>query len=303
MHHQTVLSRLDHPRFSDKGIDVWIKRDDLNHPTIQGNKWHKLKLNLQQARLEGKTTLVTFGGAYSNHIAAVAAAGKNLGFETHGYIRGEELRDTPNKWSLTLTEAARKGMLLHFISRSDYRLKQSPEFLSTLNTCHPNAYILPEGGTNELAILGFKEICKDLETQCPEWTHLYTAVGTGGTLAGFITNTQYQANRQLLGVSTLKDSNYLIEDISTWVEKASNHQTNAWKLLQDYHGNGYAKSSQDMEDTETWFEENFGILLDPIYTRKLIFAFLAELDKNHIPSGSKVILYHSGGLQGRKTKH
>ncbi|MBD3822112.1 MAG: pyridoxal-phosphate dependent enzyme [Thiotrichales bacterium] len=303
MHHQTVLSRLDHPRFSDKGIEVWMKRDDLNHPTIQGNKWHKLKLNLQQAQLEGKSALVTFGGAYSNHIAAVAAAGKDLGFETHGYIRGEELRDTPNKWSHTLIEAVDNGMQLHFISRSDYRLKRSPEFLSTLNRLHPNAYILPEGGTNEYAILGFKEICEDLETQCPDWTHLYTAVGTGGTLAGFITNTQYQPNRQLLGVSTLKDSDYLVEDISNWVAKVSNHQTNSWRLLQNYHGNGYAKSSQEMEDTQVWFEESFGIPLDPVYTQKLIFAFLAELDKNHIPSGSKIILYHSGGLQGRKTRN
>lgn len=299
MHHQTLLSQLEHPLFSEHKIEVWIKRDDLNHPDIQGNKWHKLKLNLNLAREQGKTELVTFGGAFSNHIAATAAAGKTYGFETHGYIRGEELNDRPDRWSPTLIQATQNGMNLHFISRHDYRLKHTQDFLEQINKQHPKAYILPEGGINELAIKGFSELCQDLESQCPNWTHLITAVGTGGTLTGFIKNTPVQANREILGVSTLKNADYIEEDINTWLGKLNMPTSNSWQLLKSYHGGGYAKSTDEMRDTQKWFEQRFNILLDPIYTQKMVYAFMSELKKNRFATGSKVILYHSGGLQGR----
>lgn len=297
MHHQTVLSKLDHPWFIEKGIEVWIKRDDLNHPNIQGNKWHKLKLNLQTAHDQAKTCLVTFGGAYSNHIAATAAAGKRFGFETHGYIRGDELSDT-GRWSATLRQASSNGMQLHFLDRATYRKKHEQAFLAQLNRLHPNAYILPEGGTNELAIQGFSETCQDLENQCPDWTHCFTAVGTGGTLAGLITHTAYRSTRKIIGVSTLKQSDYLFDEIVQWLP--NDHQHNQWTLLTNYHGGGYAKSTNAIIDSQQWFEQTFNIPLDPIYTQKMVYAFISELEKNNIPKDAKVILYHSGGLQGRQ---
>ncbi|WP_024850915.1 1-aminocyclopropane-1-carboxylate deaminase/D-cysteine desulfhydrase [Hydrogenovibrio kuenenii] len=300
MHHQTLLSQLEHPLFTEKKIDVWIKRDDLNHPAIQGNKWHKLKLNLEAAKRKNRTTLVTFGGAYSNHLAATAAAGKAYGFETNGYVRGDELENHSENWSSTLIDAQQNGMQLHFLSREAYRQKHSSEFLTSLTSLHPNAYILPEGGTNELAIKGFAELCNDLENQCPNWTHLLTAVGTGGTLTGFISNTDFQQNREILGISTLKNAEYLKEDIETWLCSSNTSQRyNSWQLLQNYHGGGYAKSTAEMRTTQAWFEKKFDLLLDPIYTQKMIYAFLSELKQDRFPPGSNVILYHSGGLQGR----
>lgn len=302
MHHQTLLSRLEHPLFTEKKIDVWIKRDDLNHPKIQGNKWHKLKLNLETARQDHKTTLVTFGGAYSNHLAATAAAGKYYGFETHGYVRGDELESHSENWSSTLIDAQQNGMQLHFLSRETYRQKHTSEFLTALTKKHPNAYILPEGGTNKLAIKGFSDLCNDLEKQCPNWTHLLTAVGTGGTLTGFISNTDFQPNRKILGISTLKNAEYLKEDITAWLRRLNTTQHyNSWQLLQNYHGGGYAKSTEEMFMAQEWFEKTFNLLLDPIYTQKMLYAFLSELKQNRFAPGSRIIIYHSGGLQGRKT--
>lgn len=296
MHHQTLLSKLEHPIFAEKNIEVWIKRDDLNHPRIQGNKWHKLKYNLQAAHQQAKTCLVTFGGAYSNHIAASAAAGKQFGFETHGYIRGDELSDA-TCWCATLRQADIDGMQLHFLDRATYRQKHKASFLAWLNARHPNAYILPEGGTNTLAIQGFAETCQDLDTQCPDWTHLYTAVGTGGTLAGLINHTTFRPDRKIIGVSTLKQSGYLFDEIVQWL--SDNRQLNEWLLLTKYHGGGYAKSSNAMTHAQQWFEQTFNTPLDPIYTQKMVYAFMTELEQNKIPKNAKIILYHSGGLQGR----
>jgi len=298
----TPLTPLNHPLFDEKAIQVWMKRDDLNHPTIQGNKLHKLKYNLAEARQQGKKSLLTFGGAYSNHIAATAAAGKSFGFKTIGFIRGDELENQPNKWSPTLKEAHNNGMQLHFLNRIDYRQKTQAHFLHQLQQQFPDSYILPEGGTNELALQGFEELSQQLAMQCPDWTHLYSAVGTGGTLAGLIKFSASSINqpRHLLGVATLKQANYLIATIEQLSGIHHNQKgVTQWQLLQDYCGHGYGKETPEIQTTRIGFEDHFEIPLDPVYTSKMVYGFLEELAANKIPPGAKVILYHSGGLQGR----
>ena len=287
----TPLQPLTKAIFQHKNIQVWLKRDDLNHPLIQGNKLHKLKYNLQKAKQLNCDTLISFGGAYSNHIAALSIAGKEQGFRTLAYIRGDELKNNPKKWSHTLKEAHKYGMEFVFLTRQDYRKKNSDSFLKNLSQQQPNAYIIPEGGTNSLAVKGFKETINHLDIQCPEWTHLFTAVGTGGTLSGL---SKYANEKQKIqGVATLKNAGYLEEDIGKLTPKKN------WQLLTEYHGGGYAKNNPQILDIQTWFEQNFNVLLDPIYTNKMVFGFMEELRKDNIAENAKVILYHSGGLQGR----
>lgn len=294
IHHQTLLSPLQCDLFEQHQVKVWIKRDDLNHPTIQGNKLHKLKFNLKQAEQENKDTLLTFGGAYSNHIAATAAAGQAFGFKTIGLIRGEELANRPETWSRTLHEAQANGMRFIFLSREAYRRRHDPQFLMTLQQTHPSAYLLPEGGTNLLAVQGFQTLSEDLEAQCPAWNQLYTAVGTGGTLAGLARYSQPAPERRIFGVATLKESRYLLPEIRRYIDSDIH-----WQLLETYHAGGYAKTDAATQASSDWFETTFNISLDPVYTAKMVHAFIDRLRHNQIPPGSRIILYHSGGLQGR----
>lgn len=299
---ETPLQPLEHALFEHYKIQVWIKRDDLNHPTIQGNKWHKLRHNLEAAKKSNKTQLITFGGAYSNHIAATAAAGKMYGFETIGFIRGEELATCPQHWSHTLIEAQKKGMSLNFLSRAVYRQKSDAEFMTRLEKAYPNGYIIPEGGTNLKGVKGFKPLMQNLEKQCPEWTHLFCAVGTGGTLAGMIRYAQTSKTatneKVILGVATLKNADYLRTQITELSQPTFAKQAINWQLLTQYCGDGYAKPDSKLLDLNTWFKTSFNIELDPIYTVKMVNGFLQELEKGTFPKGAKVILYHSGGLQG-----
>lgn len=301
---ETPLQHLPHPLFEQYGIDVWIKRDDLNHPTIQGNKWHKLMPNLVAARHQGKSQLLTFGGAYSNHIAATAAAGKHYGFKTFGWIRGDELAQKPHLWCHTLKQAQADGMTFEFMSRPAYREKETPDFLSELSKRYPQAYLLPEGGTNALAVSGFEKVMQTIEKQCPEWTHLYTAVGTGGTLAGlgyFAARSPLlnQNPKHLYGIATLRAADYLVPQIQHLMQCPGDAEPHfKWQLLTQYSGAGYAKTSLEVINLNNWFKTSFNIELDPVYTSKMVFGFMQELKQNRIPKGAKVILYHSGGLQG-----
>lgn len=280
-----------------------MKREELNHPTVQGNKLHKLKLNIEEATRQQKGTLLTFGGAYSNHIAATAAAAKQVGFKSIGFIRGEELALSPDKWSPTLKLAQKNGMMLHFISRTDYREKNRPDTLKKLQLEFPEAYIIPEGGSNILAVQGFESLMNDIEMQCPDWTHLYTAVGTGGSLAGLVSFAKLNSNRSILGVATLKNADYLIPHIEQWIIQVAGHKpVNQWQLLTQYHMGGYAKTTAELLQQMPNFESAFGINLDPIYTAKMVMAFYNQLQKSLLKPGSKIVLLHTGGLQGRGEK-
>jgi 1-aminocyclopropane-1-carboxylate deaminase len=291
-HTPTPLQALKAARFENAGIQVWIKRDDLNHPQIQGNKWHKLKLNLAFAQQQGYQQLLSFGGAYSNHIAALAAAGKAYGFDTLGYIRGDELANNHQAWSTTLKTAQQQGMQFHFLSRSEYRLRDDSHWLAGLQQRYPQAYILPEGGTNALAIAGFESLTNELHQQA-DFSHLLCAVGTGGSLAGFASYAQPE--QQIWGIATLKQADYLLPNIQAWLNKPQHN----WRLWTDFHGGGYGKLNKEIMNKYKAFEEEFNVLLDPVYTAKLVYGFEELLAAGAFERGSRVVLYHSGGLQGR----
>lgn len=289
----TPLQRLQDEAFDQTHIQVWIKRDDLNHPTIQGNKWHKLKLNLMAAEHQHKHQLLTFGGAYSNHIAATAAAAFERRWSSIGLIRGDELAHNHQAWSPTLKQAQRHGMTFEFVDRQTYRLRHHQAWLSALQQRYPQAYILPEGGSNPLAVNGLESVINELNQQCPGWTHLLCAVGTGGTLAGLA---KFAGNhQQVWGMASLKNAEYLSEQIKHW---AGLDKTN-WRLITEFHGGGYAKTNADIDARMSAFERDFAIDLDPIYTAKMVFGFYQLLQAGAFAPNSRVILYHSGGLQGR----
>ena len=286
--HQKVnapLQQIKEYLFEEKGVEVFIKREDLIHPNISGNKWRKLKYNLIEAKAKGYTTLLTFGGAYSNHIHALATAGKLLGFKMIGCIRGEEHFPLNS----TLLSAQENGMQLHYLSRTEYREKFSKEVIEQLHQKFGDFYLLPEGGTNELAVKGCSEIIDEINFT-PDY--LLSAIGTGGTLAGLITGMNHSG--QIIGISSLKGGSFLNNDITQLLPK---RHTN-WEVLTDYHFGGYAKTTEELFSFIKKFKQQHHILLDPIYTSKMTYAFYQLLKKDTFKRGSKIVLLHTGGLQG-----
>jgi 1-aminocyclopropane-1-carboxylate deaminase len=266
-------------------IALYIKREDLLHPYISGNKFRKLKYNLAHAKTENKTTLLTFGGAFSNHILAVAAAGKEMGFQTVGIIRGQELHDKISE-NPTLQKAHDFGMVFDFVSREAYRDKNNTDFIKTLEEKFGDFYLIPEGGTNDLAIKGCEEILTESDE---DFDYICCAVGTSGTISGIINCSK--PSQQVLGFPALKGA-FLKEDICKFVRKSN------WTLIADYHFGGYAKVNNELVQFINDFYQKYQIPLDPIYTGKLVYGVLDLIEKNWFPKGSKILLIHTGGLQG-----
>lgn len=271
---------INHPN-----ITLYIKREDLLHPNISGNKFRKLKYNLAEAKNRQKQTLLTFGGAFSNHILAVAAAGNEYGFKTIGIIRGEELKDKVDD-NPTLKKAKDFGMDFEFVSREVYKEKDKLEFLEQLKERFGDFYLIPEGGTNDLAVKGCVEILTDEDD---EFDYICCAVGTGGTISGLINCSK--SSQQVLGFPALK-GDFLREDICRFVAKRN------WSLIQDYHFGGYAKVTEELIRFINRFYEMHKIPLDPIYTGKMVFGVLDLIDKDYFPEYSKILMIHTGGLQG-----
>ncbi len=270
------------------GIQLSIKREDLLHPEVSGNKFRKLKYNLLKAKEKDHHTILTFGGAHSNHISAMAAAGKIMGFKTIGVIRGEELESSEEKWSPTLKYAASCGMKFEFISREDYRYKDSEGFLKDLKDKFGDFYLVPEGGTNELAIKGCQEILSEKDA---EFDFICSSVGTGGTLAGLINASE--GHQKVIGFSSLR-SDHLKEEISGLVKKKN------WEIQLDYHFGGYAKVNAKLINFMNDFSKKYKIILDPVYTGKLVFGIFALVKQGYFPDNSKILAIHTGGLQGIK---
>ncbi|HEY4617116.1 MAG TPA: pyridoxal-phosphate dependent enzyme [Flavobacterium sp.] len=268
-------------------ITVSIKREDLIHPFISGNKFRKLKYNLLQAKEEQNETLLTFGGAYSNHIAAVAFAGKEKGFKTIGIIRGDELRDKISE-NPTLLFAQNCGMQLEFVSREEYRLKNETSFLENLEKQFGDFYLIPEGGTNELAIKGCQEILTEEDS---DFDFVCCSVGTGGTIAGIINSAL--PHQKVLGFPALK-GDFLKDEIRIFVQNEN------WELITAYHFGGYGKVNPDLIAFINQFYDKNKIPLDPIYTAKMVFGVIDMIDKDYFPAHSKILLIHTGGIQGIK---
>ena len=262
-----------------------MKREDLIHPFVSGNKFRKLKYNLLQAKTENQSTLLTFGGAYSNHIAAVAYAGRENGFQTIGIIRGDELADKIAS-NPTLKFAQECGMQFEFVSREDYRLKTGAAFLEQLENKFGSFYLIPEGGTNALAIKGCEEI---LTQEDGIFDYVACAIGTGGTISGIINSAL--PHQKILGFPALK-GDFLQDEIRNFV------QNDNWELILDYHFGGYGKVNTVLVDFINRFLEKTKIPLDPVYTGKMVFGIVDLIEKNYFPENATILLIHTGGLQG-----
>lgn len=292
-----TASSLFSKSFRERDIRIFLKRDDLLGLEVQGtsrafcgNKWRKLKYNLLEAAQSGHSTLLTFGGAFSNHIAAVAAAGQQFGFQTIGIIRGEQVKPL----NPTLAYAKSCGMQLAFVTRSAYREKHTEAFQDSLSRKYGTFYPIPEGGTNALALKGAAELPSEIIQQLGfQPNAICVCCGTGGTLAGIIQGLEGRC--QAIGYSVLK-GDFMSAEVAKWLQSSQQNISGNWQIRTEAHHGGYAKYTSSLIDFINQFKLDFNIQLDPIYTGKLMYALAQEAE--HFPKGSSIVAIHSGGLQG-----
>jgi 1-aminocyclopropane-1-carboxylate deaminase len=268
------------------GITLNVLRLDTVHPVVSGNKWFKLKYFLEEALLLQKQTIATFGGAWSNHIVATAYACNIKGLSSIGIIRGDETAMR----SETLSNAAQNGMKCIFVSRDKYRSKQ--DIMQDHNGA--NWYWVPEGGHGSIGARGAAEILQLLPRR-KEYTHIIAAVGTGTTLAGLINSAQ--SHQTVIGISSMKNNLQLNDEVSTLTEAASA----PFNIIHDYHFGGYGKHPPELIEfmNETYHQHQ--LPLDIVYTSKTFYAIKDLTKKNHFNSGSKLVMIHTGGLQGNQS--
>jgi 1-aminocyclopropane-1-carboxylate deaminase len=272
-----------HPLFAQKGLNVFIKRDDLIHPLISGNKWRKLKYVLQKARAQTKNHLVTFGGAYSNHLLATASAAAKFGFEATGIVRGEDVQND------TLFLCRQHGMNLIFADRESYRDK-SALFNKYFET-DDDAFFIDEGGASPEAVIGCSELINELPTT---YDHMFCACGTGTTAAGIITGLhQHRLPTQFHAVPVLKNGGFMQQEIDAYLNFDYQYQ-----LHTNYHFGGYAKTTPQLITFIKNFTSDTGILIEPVYTGKMLFAIFDMAANNYFQPNSTILAIHSGGLLG-----
>jgi len=286
---KSPIQKIEDSLLLQKGVSLYIKRDDLIHPLVQGNKWRKLKYNLLNAREEGQHTLVTFGGYYSNHIYATAAAAKLFNFKAIGIIRGEE----PVVKSETLQFALAQGMQLVYVERATYDRKEDDSFIGELKMRYGPFYYVPEGGTNLLALKGVSEIINEIEI---DFDVICTACGTGGTLAGLVAGLQGQ--KQALGFSALKGTDALTPKVNQLLADYGKPGLSNFHINFEYHFGGYAKIKPELIEFIKDFKAKFDIQLEPVYTGKMLYGVFDLIKQDYFKMGSTIIALHTGGLQG-----
>lgn len=274
------LHELPDERLERHGIHLQLKRDDLINPEIPGNKWRKLRYNLQAAREQGFTRLLTFGGAYSNHIRATAAAGRRWGFDTVGVIRGEEHKPLND----SLAYAAECGMTLTYLDRTTYRRKTEPDVLAALARQFGPCYVLPEGGSNGLAVRGTAELVDEITT---EFDVICCATGTGGTLAGIASG--LPGPERALGFAVLKGAQFLEEEVRRLQRETYGTATTNWTVDLGFHFGGYAKRTTVLDDFVIDFTERHGVTLDWVYEAKMMYGIFARTEAGDFPPGTRII--------------
>lgn len=282
---RVILSELE-----GYGVELYMKREDRIHPFISGNKYRKLKYNILDAKKNKDQTLLTFGGAFSNHISAVAYAGKESEFNTIGIIRGDELKndlESTLDGNSTLKQAYKHGMQFEFVSRQDYRIKDSNLFIESLKDKFGSFYLIPEGGTNELAVKGCQEI---LTVEDKFFDVICAAVGTGGTISGIINS--IDDCQKVLGFSALK-GDFLENEIKKYTI-----ENRKWSLINNCHLGGFAKVNEAFIHFLNNFKKETSIPLDPIYTGKMMYKLIEMIKNGYFSSGTKILTIHTGGLQG-----
>ena len=290
MQTRSPLQIIQHPLFDKHRLQVQIKRDDLIHAIISGNKWRKLKFNLITAKQQGFQGILSFGGSYSNHIHALAFACKQEQLACLGIIRGESQYAD----NTTLTQARAWGMQLSFVDRKTYKTRHQQDYLDQLQAHYPSYFIVPEGGSNQLALPGVGEVIQELNSQT-SFDTLLTPVGSGGTLAGLIAADNNEHN--LLGISVLKQENYLQQEVNQLLAPES-ARFNNWSILSEFHRGGYAKFSPQDGQRIIEFSQHTGIAFEPVYSGKMVLALLDLIEQDYFSAGHKIVLLHTGGLQG-----
>ncbi len=282
IYHPTPIQEIQSAIVDDAGLRLLIKREDLNHPSVSGNKWWKLKYNLEEAQHQNKKIL-TFGGAFSNHIYATASAANELRIPAIGIVRGEKsLPLNP-----TLSFAEKMGMQLHYISREAYRDKAKEPLINSLREKFGDFYLIPEGGSNTLAVKGVIEFTKQLNIN---FDYLCCPVGTGGTLAGLIQG--LHGEKQLIGFSILKNGEFLVDEVKRYGGDFPN-----WRLITEYHYGGYAKATTQLHEFIKHFWDDHQIPLEYIYTGKMFSGIFDLIAKRFFKRGSTILAIHTGGIQ------
>lgn len=287
------LQKLNSAFLEQANIQLYVKRDDQIHPQFGGNKWRKQKYNLIHAREKHIDTLLTFGGAWSNHIYATAAAARHFGFNSIGIIRGE--KHTPLNATLSFAESC--GMQLHYVSRAEYRKKHEVAFLQKLTQQFGDVYILPEGGSNVLALKGCEEVVQEINDEIEQpFDIICCASGTGTTLAGLIK--ALKPEQSAIGFSALKGGAFLNDEVKKFL--GDKHQNRNWRIETDFHFGGYAKINDDLIHFMRDFDAQYGFALDAVYTGKMFYGLFDLIKNKNFKPGSTIVAVHSGGLQGNK---
>ncbi len=285
------LEPFNHPLLLKHNVSVNIKRDDLLHAVVSGNKLFKLMFNLNEFKRLHKKTLITFGGAYSNHLHATAFMGKELGVQTVGIIRGEQLLPL----NPTLKDCTDWGMILEPVSRGDYRQKQASADIQNIINKYSSAYIVPEGGANELGVLGAAKILEGIDQK--KFDTVVVACGTGVTMAGIVS--ACEPHLRVIGMPALKAEKWMASEIQGWLDVVGCSNKN-WMVEYQYHFGGYGKTKPELLQFIEEMEQQYQLLLDPIYTGKAFYGLLKMIEHGEVVSGSRVLFIHSGGLQGSR---
>ncbi len=277
------VHQLKNELFAKQDLQVFIKRDDLIHPLISGNKWRKLKYILKKASDQNKTHLVTFGGAFSNHLLATAAASAKFGFKSTGIVRGEEVVND------TLFLCKLHGMQLIFVDRDSYRDK--PALFHKYFDDDTEAIFIDEGGASTEGANGCAELIDELTEN---YDHLFCACGTGTTAAGIINGLhKHQLDTEFHAIPVFKNGGFIKDEIDGFLTVPANYQ-----LHTDYHFGGYAKTNTELINFIKTFVVDTGILIEPIYTGKMLYALYDVAAKGYFKRGSKILAIHTGGLMG-----
>jgi len=273
---------------SEHKVQLFVKRDDLIHPEISGNKWRKLKYNIEEAKRLEKDTLLTFGGAFSNHLIATAVAAKGFNLKSIAVVRGERAE----KLSDTLKECEVNGMQLHFVSRAVYREKETVGFLNELEELFGSFFLVPEGGGNELGKKGCEEVLSEVNES---FDVVCCAAGTGTTAAGLYNSIHRE---KLFVFPVLKGMDFEKEEIFSHSEAQS--KTEQLHFFKDYHFGGYAKINDELIDFCRTFYASYGMKLDLVYTAKMFYGIFDLIKKGHFGARDKLLAIHTGGLQGNR---
>lgn len=279
------IQTIHQDRYAQQQLSIQLLRLDHIHPFISGNKWFKLKYNLLAALQAKKKTLLSFGGAYSNHLHALAYAGKLFQFKTIGIVRGEELR-TP-----TIEDCIHWGMTLHYMPRGSYQLRYESDFIHEIQQRYPEAFLIPEGGNNTEGLRGCSEILNHIDVT--HYSHIACAVGTGATMRGLLQSLTHPTC--VLGFSALKKC----EQEQQYLHQA--YPSHRWQLIPDMHFGGFAKRNQTLLAFQHTFREQHQVELDYVYTAKMMYQLNQYIEQGWFPEGSKILAIHTGGVQGNRS--